>query len=66
MSSEKMLLWCSIWHNFQGLPKKIKIRNHLSLLPFYADLLKPKQHNITYNQGIMSHEKTFRPMTTDR
>ena len=48
MSAEKnasMVL--SVWHsNFQGLPKKITIRNHLSLLPFYADLLKPKQHNI--------------------
>ena len=65
MSSEKNVsMVLSIWHNFQGLPKKIKIRNHLSLLPFYADLLKPKQHNII--QGIMSHEKTFRPMTTDR
>ena len=43
---KKMLPWCYPFGIIsRGFPKKIKIRNHLSLLPSYADLLKPKQHN---------------------
>ena len=44
---EIMFLWCIDLAYFPGASQKIKIRNHLSLLPSYADLLKLKQQITT-------------------